>query len=430
MTEETIRDKIRTKILDCCPDVEEAPQFVKDVYETAVDFFGEDRVDLQKATIREAWNWCLAHCSYETMMGRLGISPNEAPTVSDSGETWSQLLQNENRLAVVESLITPEKVLRLNLPTYLILIHFHDITVSNEQDESVKIEDIYAAVPVTPLGHYTDSMLWLRTTVTKTHWMSNYRHSHLRSGRGKEWLRPCLGSGPIRMTIETLISNCDLSFWSLFWLELSKCICVESLLGGPYIYMKDISTDRHVSETYTDFDSFASDTFKTCFPDLVDEVSLRMLHTNQLQYSFVNGAVRIATSYVDFTVLASNCLLEYFSTLPEVVANNLADKLMNNGQLIHAQIRTSGEICSYGSIKHYFRATGADVELGTTDAGFTFKGEQVPFNIVADPDEREQVFFDLIGPKLAACLRDNLTTIANYVYARKQSYSEIRTNKK
>lgn len=430
MTEETIRNRLKTRILDCCPDVELAPQIVKDVYESAAEFFGEGMVDLQKTTIKESWEHALQPSRYVDLIEALNIAPDEAPSVNDRSADWTFVLQNKSRLTTVEDLITTEGILKTDLPLYTILVHFHDITVSNERDESVKIEDIYAAVPVTPLGFCVDYMLWLRTTVSKSHWISNYRHSHLRPGRGNNWLRPCLGSGPIRMTMETLRADCDLNFWSLFWLELNKCIRVESLQGGPYIYLNNISIDRQISAVYKDFDPFNFGSFNHRYPQLLDELALRMLHTDKLQYSFVRGAVHIANSYTDFTVLASNCLLDYFKTITEDMANSIADRLTRHGQLIYAQIRTSGEIVSYGSLEHFYEVTESGSELSSSDAGFMFKDKPVPFIIVDDSPEEELVFFDLLGPAFTTCLFNKLTTIANYVYARKQSNPKVRTNKK
>lgn len=431
MTEETIRNRLKDRIVACCPDVDEAPQRVREIYSTAVEFFGKGMVDLQKTTIKEIWRYGLDYCRYDTLVEQLGIQYSDALYVEASQENWGVVLSNESTLATIEGLITTERLLNTELPLYTILVHFHDITVSNEKDESVKIEDIYAAVPVTPLGHYTKDMLWLRTTVSKTHWEAGYRHSHLHSGRGKDWQRPCLGSGPIRMTMENLRGTYDLSFWSLLWLELDRCIRVESLTGGPYIYMRDITVDRQAIQIYRNFDSYRLNSISFTYRELLDKLAKKVLQSGELQYSYTEGAIHIATSYIDFTVLASNCLLEYFHSLTEDEANSIAEQLMSNTHLIHAQIKSTGEIVSYGSLKDFLRNTGSDIDTSISDAGFSFKSKEVLFSIVDDTTpEEEQVFYELIDPRFAACLFNKITTIANYVYARKYSNSKIRADKK
>lgn len=431
MTEETIRNRLGDRIVACCPDADEAPQRVREIYNTAVEFFGEDMVDLQKTTIKEIWQYGLGFCEYRTLIERLGIQYSNAPSVGSSYENWITTISSEDMLATIEGLITTEKLLNTELPLYTILVYFHDITVSNEQDESVKIEDIYAAVPVTPLGHYTECMLWLRTTVSKTHWKAGYRHSHLHSGRGKDWTCPCLGSGPIRMTMENLRGTYDLSFWSLLWLELDRCIRVESLNGGPYFLMSDITADRQATQIYNNFDFYNLSNIRLTYQKLLDELAKRVLQSGGLQYSYIEGAVHIATSYLDFTVLVSNCLLEYFHSLTENEANRIANRLMSNSHLIHAQIKSTGEIVSYGSLKHFLINTGSDIDISASDAGFSFRGKEVPFSVVEDTTpEEEQIFYELIGPRFAACLFKKITIIANYVYARKHSNSKIRTDKK
>lgn len=416
----SIHNQLREKVLSCCPDVANAPQAVKDIYTSAIDFFGEECVDLQKMEDPGMWDHVLGSRSVSHLLQVFGIPEELFPYTSSD---FHAVLQEEGKLARFLSLITTDRLQAGLLPVYCIVVHFHDITVSNENDDSTQIEDIYSSTCVSYGGYHSLFNFWFRTTVSGLHYRSAYRHSHLPTGRNPQWNRPCLGIGPITMTMDTLRTTTDINFWNLFWLELDRCIRVESLEGGPYTYIRDISDrgrvrDRFDHFQYSDPYRFESSSCSSMF----DEVVLRALKSSQLKYAFRSNTVNIVTPFEDFTVLVSNCALDYLQQLHEQDSNRaeqLVYSLFRNGWMIVGQITTTGCILSYGNKSPI--ANPPD-----SPAGFSFKDTPVTFRVI-ETSENKKTFYHLFHPEIAGYLKNKLTILINNIYARNQSNSSPKT---
>ncbi len=416
LSTETIHNQLKEKVLSCCPHAEYAPQAIKDIYASAVDFFGEERVDLQRMVDANMWNHILGNRSMSRLLQLFGIS--EALFPYSAGDFHS-ILQDESKMTRFLNLITAERLETGVFPVYCVIVHFQDITVSNEHDDSTQIEDIYSSTCISYGGYHSLFNFWYRTTVSGLHYRAAYRHSHLNAGSDPKWLRPCLGSGPITMTMDTLRNTVDLNFWNLFWLELDKCIRVESLEGGPYTYIRDISDGGRVVDNFSTFKY--ADPYKleqSRCGKILNEISLRMLQAAQLQYAFRSNNICIVTPFEDFTVMASNCALDYLHQLYEgssEEAENLASNLFSSNWFFVGQITTTGHILSYDS--------ASLVELPPDrPAGFSFKGTPVTFK-VRETVENQKTFYYLLHPEVTGYLKNKLTILINNIYARKQSNS-------
>ena len=92
----------------------------------------------------------------------------------------------------------------------IILVHWKDVTVTNEYDDSVDIWDLYSATIIATNGKLRNNPLFNRSTYDNIQWISDYAHSHL-SGINKSDIRKfrtsCLGSGPIDATIRKIFKH-------------------------------------------------------------------------------------------------------------------------------------------------------------------------------------------------------------------------------
>ena len=125
-----------------------------------------------------------------------------------------------------------------------IIIYFDELTIMNESNLSHKIYDTFIRILVTGLGNLNGSFEIRRTTFTGNEIKRGYTHSHAPSSHGssvKEWKHMCLGTGPIRNTINSLHSNAIDENWLLFCTELLLYLQTESLSGGPYIHMSSLA---------------------------------------------------------------------------------------------------------------------------------------------------------------------------------------------
>ena len=100
---------------------------VNDIYQQFIDYFGEDKVDLQTYNRRNI------------KINALGVSIYEG---RDS----------------------------------IILVHWPVVTVSNEFDESVEIWDLYSATVISPLGQLKGVPYFNRSTYDNIQWQSDYAH--------------------------------------------------------------------------------------------------------------------------------------------------------------------------------------------------------------------------------------------------------------
>lgn len=420
MTSDEFIKLVVEKITSFIPD--EFPQPVKDVYQTAIDFYGEEYVDLQKNTSIELWEGRLNFTSISQFLNSIGIYNEYELFLSEIlNSSWNTLYDNTENINLVLDNITKEGVLsNFSKFFYSIIIHFHNITISNEHGNSTIIEDMYANVPISPYGCIHYCIYWMRTTFSYNHYRAKYIHSHIPMGQKAKWNTPCLGNGPIKLTINSLDDKCDLSLWSLFWLELDKCIRTESITGGPYICISDISYNRQVINVYRNFLDARIDTrIESSLLPIKNCLLLKLIQSNKLKYSFITNHIEIVTPYVDFTVLCSNLMFEILKELPQLEATALLDDFISLRYINRCQIKSDGSIYFYG------RST---LNISTQDRvlDFEFKGQKLVQKIIKKEEENKTPFFTLLSREVVTYIYNQLTIIINNLYANKADSSKKR----
>lgn len=197
------------------------------------------------------------------------------------------------------------------IPTSSILIRFPEVTVTNENDKSIDIKDLFVKIAVKG-NRMRGSFKMIRTTYNVTQWLSNYSHSHIpriSHTEVPEWQFPCLGSGPLNSTIEELKAVYDKDFLELFCLELSKYVTVESLAGVPYIKLETVGANNARSELPATYRgtinrlSFVTDFIKY------------FVKNTSIKFSYVNGNYALGEPLLDFWIKISNCFIEWFNNL-------------------------------------------------------------------------------------------------------------------
>jgi hypothetical protein len=184
---------------------------IKDVF---VDYYGEDRVDLQIPSFEQ---FCNSTCS------TYFSSPYAGPISEQNDDTITRLYSHKKNL------------------NFHLLVYFPDVTVTNENEDSINIKDLYVKFSISREGSLAGSFYMTRTSYTKAQWSYRYIHSHAQSLNSNWWSGCCLGSGPISRTISMLCRNFDLDLYLLLCGELDIYTRTESLSGGPYIRMYNIT---------------------------------------------------------------------------------------------------------------------------------------------------------------------------------------------
>lgn len=404
------KEGIIQHIIEKTPSIEDAPQEVKDVYQSAIDFFGEDRVDLQKNMLPDIWDYIEFPLRLWNLLKYLGVDDN----VRDKQE-WSELRNdirydyNDLNIPLIRQEVTTECLLKSEAPLYSIVVHFHDLTITNERNESTVVEDIYVNVPIKGNGTIFYSMYWSRPTFSELHYISNYTHSHLYSGNNDNWKPPCLGQGPIVMTIATLQKDNDIHYWNLFWLELSNCIGVESLEGVPYRYIRNIMGNSRVVNRSREFVTPLS--IPVQIKEKMEPFLYFILKQGNLEWVYQEDHLTATSSFIDFTFLASNLFFEYLETLETEAAAALFASCKKNTLLSQGRISSSGEV------EWLETECISTAEVAERPSKVFFKGEYVPFKVIHTPEEDKPKTYNLLHLNLISYLHLKTELLANALYA-------------
>ena len=362
---------------------------VYQVYEVFQNFFGEDYVDLQNL-------------------------PDIDITCQICG------IQEYEHVYEVS-----DEQLRMAVDTYafnrqFILIYWPRVRVTNENDRSVIIQDLYAKVELDINGCIpTENRGFTlnRATYPMEQWESNYMHSHIDSipkddlERFKE---PCLGSGPIKATINNLRAHISEGFdetrWMLFCQELSLYVTVESLRGVPYKRLENIHLGNSLPypDTYNKNFGLFPDIFTHLFyTETLRDFILHYLHNGHLAISYYDGEFRAGMPYFDYMVDISNSFIEYFNS--KFSSNQLAEECFHQNILCRA-------VMSDGKFFHVSNDRETpDVSSFIGRRVCFFKGREITLRILGASDEKPQNI-TILNNGLAMYILNNILKIINYHY--------------
>lgn len=181
-----------------------------------------------------------------------------------------------------------------------IIVYYPEITLTNEYKEEHTIYDVYIKIQLRE--HRITNFTINRSTYSKTEILSGYIHSHTAhrnirtySSDFREYTDMCLGTGPIRTTLDTLRNiDCPIEMIGLFCQELDNYLKVESLAGGPYIKMSVLKTQQSYKPIYTT-------TEDNCYikPNTAKQCALAIIKAGFLTFSNRNGTLVISNPYIE-----------------------------------------------------------------------------------------------------------------------------------
>jgi hypothetical protein len=326
---------------------------VFNVYEVFKNFYGEEFVDLQ------------------------GI-----PTEEEYGSLSEEQLNAFRR--------------RFRESTYSIYVWWPRVTVSNEYDRCIDIQDLYAKINIDingriPYEHY--GFMLTRSTFSKEQWLSGYCHSHVPSLRGgvPTFEHPCLGTGPIRNTIVELKNSNEEALWMLFCQELAMYVTVESISGGPYIRMESIGAWNE-SDEYRNYNFFRcelQDWVPTDQRDAVEKAlntfKMYYIDNGHLKIGFRDGLYASAMPYFDFIIDISNCYIKWYNDTgryDDDIFEVTSSTLLKDAKISNKKI--------YTPKGPYSRTLGIPDGLIGREM-FMFKDQTVRLNIRDDDTDNEEM---------------------------------------
>lgn len=136
---------------------------------------------------------------------------------------------------------------------YRAYIHFPEITITNSRRQTHLIRDLWMKFDFNFLGRSLGHS-GMRTTKTYAEYASSYNHSHMQNSASCDSgtsLGCCLGNTDYSTLSAQLTHKFDSNMLSLFMQQLPDYLAWESLEGGPYARIENISAKNYNgSRTY------------------------------------------------------------------------------------------------------------------------------------------------------------------------------------
>lgn len=353
---------------------------VKEVANVITDYFGEPLVDVQYPKLE---------------------------TFFDDYEEWVKDKNDIER--------NDEDYLRLHIKNSIkysftiVLIRFPKVTVTNEDGDSVDITELYAKIRLNYNGTAGGTFQLIRTEYPVDQYVSGYCHSHV-AGVSTSFQTPCLGTGPIRTTIDRLTREADLDLWGLFCFELSKYVQVESLKGGPHRRLTNIGFKggakivHHLQWTTITFN------MQEFLEDFLKEEPIKIAYTN--------GCYTLGEPIQDLWVRMSNAFIKWCNDRPD---DPMLNFVMLQGNSIVKYGVNYNQIYSYSNFFDYSKARQAQ---GTPL--FKFKGEQQHLNITVFNGNNSPKGIFLIHAGMFSSIITRILDVINLTYGRNLTGKKVK----
>lgn len=373
-----MNEELKQKIEALYRELLELPRAVTEIFN---DFYGEERVDLQPISLGDFIVLLETNNMYEIIGGD---PSNLGNTQYYRGHPNAELLNTFRRTASRLSLVTSEDIFDRHV-NYMkefignrwfidipIIVHFPHVTIRNEYDRTVEVDNLWAKVPVTWEGKGKGWFKMNRSEYDVVHMQSDYMHSHVRGiDFGFKFRSVCTGSGPINNTMSSLTVGFDEPIWQLFCLELERYMGTESLTGGPYRRMENIGAngsnmrDNFSMEqaSYVSNNHFSMETS--------NEFLAYLLASNVLKFNYRNGSYGLAHTFADTVLTISNAFINWHNAKYRATCNTPAIEDLRGDGVIKEVIIANGAIYdpNLNASRDYSQFVGRKV--------LTFKGQDV-----------------------------------------------------
>lgn len=307
-------------------------------------------------------------------------------------------------------------------------IYFSEKTVVNENNDRHKIYDGYIRFTIKPNMTLYSNPAFTRSSLTIRELKAKYIFSHcpsmslaslinLGNSGNTTFLPCCFGTGPIRTSMSRLYQDSTETNWKLFFNDLNNYFEVESLEGGPYIYMSRVTNpeSQFVNFTVDDFVPFSlSENAKTLYYKFID-----YLYDNKWFESFEfindNGFINYSNAFMSSLYEdISKLFLRFIETLKEENSELLSDidKLISEYTCIYS---TGIEISSYEDIQNYLMQNNTSIEASfPLPLNFNFKGNPVFLTIKEEESDSDSNIKKGFNVSLFNRLMYSLTKLLKY----------------
>jgi hypothetical protein len=323
-----------------------------------------------------------------------------------------------------------------------IIVKFPEVTITNEKGNSVFVKNLFAkqTLVIDYRNNAEESTCVMdnafqlsRSHFYKSHLYADYMHSHCNGlpfiAVDSPWLNCCLGSGPIRNTISTLCTEYNLNVWQLYCFELDSYVHTESLAGGPWRRMSNITSlpfrpAPRLNNYVTVFNFPLRAEFKQMFKDFIEYF---VRHT-YIPFCYVNKSYMIALPYLDFAILTSNKFIEWMNLKTNSFRTEAMVDLITHEKLLNSYLIKDNKI------EEPINSSRSVRDLSALDGrtSFTFKGVSVVIEVEEDASNICTTT-TILKQEIIGYIATLLTKSINYYYGNKffeASSAEIAINRK
>lgn len=376
---------------------------VNTIYDTFKGFFGESNVDLQPSVNKDtAISYIIAELLRKDV--KLNLEDKEYNTNYDVPDHAIETLEAEFATS-----------------RYIIYVWWNRVTITNENNKSVNIQDLYAKIEIQGNGripYENHGFLLNRATYTKEQFLSDYMHSHICTIPKDNFTRfenPCLGTGPINNTIMSLKNDYDEVTWMLFCEELALYVTVESLTGRPYRYLEHISGGKKILSNYIDYDlvnRVSPNIFLNCFSnkDLKDFIKY-YLQKGHLSITYRNGKYSCGMSFYEYTIDISNAFIDYYNSY--LIKKQKVDNLFTGGLLTRVLVVNGKFYSNENTFQHLDRYRNKFV--------LKFRGRDI-LTTITEEAESESTITTVLDNNTAMYILRNILRIINLKYKNEHKY--------
>lgn len=386
------------------------------------DFFGEDRVDIQRYWSLDkfkAWINIEPIQTYisenDSRLNREDWSTYKTFAIVDLPSNYAtNILSNTTQRTI--DFIASNK-----FNSMYILVHFPQVRVINEHNRFVDITNLWAKVCICSNGSMRGSFSLNRSSYPLLHFSSNYMHSHVSSiptGDFTSFQTPCFGSGPVRDTMSSLNRGFDEDLWNMFCLELSKYVTVESISGTPYNYLERLGS-RNMTTGIGRFYTYLNTSNNIIGDDKLREFVKYFINSKKLKFNYVNGSYSIGMSLIEYIILISNSFIAWYNDQ------------YNKRELLHSfeQLKRSGFLneCIINNGKIYYENGVENINRYTQYVGkrvCIFKGREVKLEITDMAEVVNENKTIILNIQNALYILSTILKVLNYRYGRNKAVSE------
>ena len=389
------------------------------IKEIFAGYYGADKIDIQitrdgvnPMRTDKTWEDIMFEKICNIMNSRYGINVTPNLSKEDADVTDEKISYAIDNAA--------------NGVTFTAIVYFPRVRIENEHKRWHMIERLFVSVPFFPLtGHLRSRFYYTRSKYTVREVLGYYMHSHV-SGINlsdpSEFSSVCTGSGPINETMRKLEDEFDEDMWTLFCWELDKAVHVESLAGGPYMYLERIGGNSQVGTHTENLNVLKYETvrFYSRHRKIINDFLKDFLREKKLKFKYVNHNYVLGMLYKDYVIEISNSFINW-------VNNRIgSQEYCSDTSITDAQQLTFDNIMRYYRMltkvvvkgdKLYEISEGRNNNLDYNGRYVvTFKGREQNLEIIGNTDEGNDSY--VLNADICNYILDRILKFVNRNYGK------------